>query len=102
MFHVKSLFDFLCASSLPPKITQNWGVIVSKLWAFDDSVNDVSGLFNVAMLQIRYRHEAAVGSKMFVIEYVQFEFHYNNIQPSSLHLCLRIKYSHTPKYREDL
>ena len=53
------------------------------------------------MLKIRYRHEAAVGSKMFVIEYVQFEFHYNNIQPSLLHLCLRIKYSHTPKYRQD-
>ena len=53
------------------------------------------------MLKIRYRHEAAVGSKMFVIEYVQFEFHYNNIQPSLLHLCLRIKYSHTPKCRQD-
>lgn len=34
------------------------------------------------MLKIRYRHEAAVGSEMFAIEYVQFEFHYNNIQPS--------------------
>ena len=57
-------------AACPPKITQNWGVIVSKLWAFDDSVNDVSGLFNVAMLQIRYRHEKAVGSKIFAIDYV--------------------------------
>ena len=61
------------------KITQNWGVIVSKLWTADDIVNDVSGLFNVAMLRIRYRHEAAVGSKIVAIDYVLFEFHYNSI-----------------------
>lgn len=78
MFPVKSLFDFFVLVACL-KITQNWGVIVSKLWTADDSVNDVSGLFNVAMLRIRYRHEAAVGSKIFAIDYVLFEFHYNII-----------------------